>query len=308
MNRAIFVRVRGKPLQVFIGADYRFYLYDPTHHLEEFEHGPLPTNERVVSDDGRLGTSTAGSIAETVIPAALSFVPVVGPILGPIAGFVAPMIGNLFGGNDPTPRDKLVQDVVLLRTAIFNARVYLGIPDQMPVLVGRPNHWDNATAIIRETFPNGTQAGDVNHFNCPGAGVNCSGCGNYRKCLYATIHALNPIAQALTQQANTAQLNAQIQTQVQAQLGTQPGAIAPSVSAPASSSGGMVDSGGMFMGPGGLPANAVDTSGAVSSPALANIASSFGGTLLPLLLVGGLVVFSAVQGKKQNAPTRRRAA
>jgi len=60
----------------------------------------------------------------------------------------------MFGGNDPTPPDQLVNKVVGLRTQIYQMNQALGVPDQMPTLNGKTyKHPYDALPMILELWP-----------------------------------------------------------------------------------------------------------------------------------------------------------
>lgn len=224
----IWVDYEGHSYQVFIGENGQFYLHDP-HNRLDFEHVALPTVPRVLSQDGRLGASLPGMVAQNVVPAALSFVPVVGPVLGPIASVIGSLIGGMFGGNDPTPITALDAKVVSLRQTIVQANQALGRPDQMPSLppgktYAHPYH---CLAILLELWPNNASIQDNNHWICDWSGVNCDGCGNMRKCFYAAINKLTPIANQLAAAAHDAVLQANIIAAIRGTAGATGGSVAP---------------------------------------------------------------------------------
>lgn len=224
----VWVDYAGHSYQVFIGENGRFYLHDPQHRLD-FEHVALPTAVgRVTTQDGRLGASLPGALAQNLVPAALSFVPVVGPVLGPIASAIGSIVGSMFGGNDPTPISTLDQRVVSLREAIVQANLALGRPDKMPTLpAGRTYaHPYHCLPVLLELWPNNASIQDNNHWICDWSGVNCDGCGNMRKCFYAAINKLTPIANQLSAAANNATLEAQIVAQIRGTMGSGTG-VAP---------------------------------------------------------------------------------
>lgn len=291
---AIWIAFQGHEFQLFVGEDERYYLHDPLGHLD-FEHVQLPTHVRRVNPRvPGLGASEILKGAKMIVPTALSFVPVVGPALAAVASIAIALTGNMFGGNDPTPMQQLGQDILNLRQAIVNAHTQLGIPDAMPPpLKGYKNSWIGQNVVL-EVFPNNKGNFDVNHWTCDFSGVHCSGCGHSRKCMYATINKLAPLAQSLGAKLNAAQEIQSVFGNV-GQPGVAPGALPGGLtSSPVASGGGFFptsDSGGS----------------APSAATLADITGSAGTTLLPLLLGGAaLIIALASKGSGENASKRVR--
>lgn len=194
--QTVWIDWDGHRFQVFVGANGAYYLHDPDHKIDA-EHFALPTIPRITKQDGRLGLSPEGAIAGNLVPAALSFVPVVGPVLGPLAGALAPIIGGMFGGNDPTPAGDIEARAIQLRQGIVDANKQLGIADQMPTLPPGVSyrHPYSILPILLELWPENAGINDNNHWTCDWSGVNCDGCGNMRKCFYAAVNKLTPIYQ-----------------------------------------------------------------------------------------------------------------
>lgn len=305
--REIWVAYEGREFQVFVGEDGHFYLHDPAGHIDA-EHMALPTTARRITGDGRLGISTAGSIAQSVIPAALSFVPVVGPVLGPLASVIGSMVSGMFGGNDPTPITALQDKVISLRQGILAANQALGVSDQMPTLPAGKTyiHSWQALPILLELWPNNASIADPNHWICDWAGVNCPGCGNIRKCFYAAINKLTPIFQAKTSSAHDYSITQSIMRQITG------GSVAPSAipSGNVSPTGVPSGYGGSPSSSGGVTGGAINYGspldmssggpGATAPGAIqsADILGGLPGWSLPLLLVGIPLTIALVAGGK----------
>jgi hypothetical protein len=284
----------GHTFPLYIGADSVFYAYDPNHHLDG-PHGILPgaTPETVIGADIKhtqlngLGFSTAGNIAMQTGTLALNFVPVVGPILSAISAVVSPMIATMFGGNDPTPRATLENNVLSLRQQIVTYNNAMGVADKMPTLPTGHTYAHNSPAlpVVLELWPANITVGDPNHWSCDWNGVHCPGCGNIRKCFYAAINKMRPIAQELAGKAQQALITQQVSAAVSAS-GVAPGASGQT--AP-----------GVGPAPGGYGYYPSDT-GAVGAPSPANAASiSSMGMFLsaaPLLLAGVAILLDLNRG------------
>lgn len=305
----IWIQWHGAEFQVFVGEDGHYYLHDPNGLIEGLDHVALPTTHIT----GRaqlngLGASEAGKIAGQVIPAALSFVPVVGPILGPLASVIGGLIGGMFGGNDPTPIGALDQKVLSLRQGILAANQAMGVADQMPTLPRSYAHPYPSLACVLELWPSNANIQDNNHWTCDWAGVNCAGCGNMRKCLYAAINKLTPIYQAKTQAASTASLKASI---IQSITG---GSVAPTAAPagnvsptgvpvynPTSSPGGAVNYGSPYDPNAGLDTTQLPGGIAPAPSPTVSSADILGGLpswSLPLLLIGIPLTIALVAGDK----------
>lgn len=121
----VYVTVEGKQFQVFVGADNRYYLYDPhklldTHALQAPPHTGLPGAEEMPGN-GLYGLGAGDQNARAgiaVASTALTFVPVVGPILGPLVG----AIGSMFTGGDPTPGNSIWKSIIDEREALAQLR------------------------------------------------------------------------------------------------------------------------------------------------------------------------------------------
>jgi hypothetical protein len=133
----------------------------------------------------------------------------------------------MFGGNDPTPIGTLDARVVSLRQSIVQANQALGRPDHFPTLpAGRTYaHPYQCLPVLLELWPNNASIQDNNHWICDWSGVNCDGCGNTRKCFYAAINKLTPIANQLAAAAHDAVLQSQIVAAIRGTGGT--GSVAP---------------------------------------------------------------------------------
>jgi hypothetical protein len=310
-QKTIWVNLNGRAFQVFVGSNGLFYLHDPGGHLDA-PHVALPA-DRVTAQDGRLGLSQGGAIAESVVPAALSFVPVVGPVLGPLASVVGSVVGNMFGGNDPTPADQLVQKVVQLRQGIFALNQQLGIPDQMPVLTRSYAHPYDALPMILELWPQNAGISDNNHWTCDWTGVNCPGCGNMRKCLYAAINKLTPIYQGKQQQVAAAAQQAQVKAAVAQAVA----AVAPAVPAPIPTTSPVPIAASQpapsYAGGAAINYGSPSTDPSLNPPPIAApaplVSAGFGPAwLLPLLLIGFPVTMGLVMGsgETKHAPVKVR--
>lgn len=283
----------GHTFPLYVGSDNQFYAYDP-HGLMDGPHGSLPgahpdvifTAAASYGGLSGLSSSPVGSIASSVIPAALSFVPVVGPILGPIASVAASLLSGAFGGNDPVNVKDLVAKVVSLRQGIVQANLAMGRQDVMPVLPAGSHftaNWGGSPAIpiILESFPNNASIQDPNHFTCDKTGVNCPGCGNIRVCLYATINRLTPVAQQLAAQAHDTQLTQSIIAQLPSAQGATPSPTGTTVI------------------PGGFYPTSTYTP-TVSAPLEASVLPTDNlQSMLPWILAGG-VILVAFSGKRKS--------
>jgi len=324
-RETVWVDWNGQQYQVFVGANGGFYLYDP-HHAIDAEHHALPTAPRITKQDGRLGLSQEGAIAGSLVPTALSFVPVVGPVLGPLASALVPIIGSMFGGNDPTPAGDIEAKAMQLRQAIVDANKQLGIADQMPTLPPGKSykHPYSILPILLELWPENAGISDNNHWTCDWSGVKCDGCGAMRKCFYAAVNKLTPIYQGKIAELQQKQQQTQI-----AALAKLTGAVAPSVqpspvntppAAPLALSPQQITykpTQSLFPGGGGAinwgtPATDADLQ-PYQPPAPQVAAASMPGWLLPLLLVGipvtmGIVMSPGAAPKKAPVRKARRAA
>lgn len=317
-SQTIWIEWNGQQYQVFVGANGAFYLHDPDHQIDA-QHHALPTLPRLTAQDGRLGMSSEGRAAATIVPAALSFVPVVGPVLGPLASAIVPMISGMFGGNDPTPAGDLQQAVINYRQGIVDANRQLGIPDAMPTLPpGKSYKHPYANLpILLELWPENAGIDDNNHWTCDWAGVNCDGCGAMRKCFYAAINKLKPILEGKMQQLQAASQKGTIDAAIQrAVAAVAPAALPSPINAPPAAPLAPQQlvykpTQALFPGGGGAinwgtPATDSDLQPYQSPGPVA--AASMPAWLLPLLLVGIPVTMGIVMGPgapPQKAPVRK---
>lgn len=124
----IFVDVKGARYQVFVGADNKYYLYDPNHQLDPASletgyqrHVRLPGADDFSSGNQLNGLGSGDANAQTAISVAATaatFVPVVGPVLGPLIG----AIGSMFTGGDPTPGNSIWKSIIDEREMLAQLR------------------------------------------------------------------------------------------------------------------------------------------------------------------------------------------